>query len=299
MKKIFVTPLCVVLFYLTQLPFAVAESEVIEESQTLDQLKAAIAENPKNAQAHYDLGMLLLKAEKKEEGLTNLEMAITLEPKNLKFGSDYRMKCIALEEFDWSIQFFEKLVKENEKLAKEKKEIKEEKEIFELHIQLGMAYVDKMPTVARVSQGILSNRSIREFTTVLEHDPKNWAACFGRAMNYLYWPRIFNKSTNAIEDFQKCMELQRETNLESYYVRSYIGLGDAYVKNNQTAEAKEIWEQGIKLFPDNEELKIRVATPEKDMLALVEKKRALGTRVDTNLEELWKSIKKKSEKKSY
>jgi hypothetical protein len=65
-------------------------------------------------------------------------------------------------------------------------------------------------------------------------------------------------------------------------------VGDAYVKNGQPDEARKVWQEGRKLFPDDERLKERLAMEDNATLtAFVDKVRGLGIVIDTDLAILW------------
>jgi tetratricopeptide (TPR) repeat protein len=161
-----------------------------------------------------------------------------------------------------------------------------------LHLNLALAYVDKMPTAGLgiVGQGLLSNRSIHQLDLVLESDPSSWAAMYGRAMNHLHWPRMLLHAPQAIAVFKTCLSLQSSvpvTGLRPHHLLPHLGLGDAYVKNGQIAEARETWQRALKLFPADPRLLRRLALDDDGLRKFVEDERGLAKPIDTDLSFVW------------
>jgi len=247
----------------------------------LDKLRAEAAQRPGDAAAHFGLGIALPLPERKQEALDHLEKAIALDPGSVKYGNEYRKTCVRVKEYDRSIAFFEK-------------QVAARPDVRALHLNLALAYVDKMPFPALgiVGQGILSNRSIGELNKVLAMEPGSWAAMYGRAMNHLHWPKVLRHAPQAVEDFKSCLKLQAEIpkeKLRPHHLLPYLGLGDAYVKNDQLAEARSVWKEAQKLFPSDSRLAHRLTLDDADLRKLVDEERGLARPIDTDLSFLWSS----------
>ncbi len=97
----------------------------------------------------------------------------------------------------------------------------------------------------------------------------------------------------SIEAFQRCLAIQEKVIKETgepqpHFVRGYLGLGDAYVKDKQFEEARGIWRSAEAHFPDDPHLKQRLAlTDDKALGKFVDKERGLGVVVNTDLTILW------------
>ncbi|MHC4065820.1 MAG: hypothetical protein ACYSUI_15170, partial [Planctomycetota bacterium] len=74
------------------------------------------------------------------------------------------------------------------------------------------------------------------------------------------------------------------------------GLGDSYVKNRDNgleenlADARQVWQRGLKEYPDEQELKVRLALAAKstdELIEYIRKLRGLGDPVDTDLARVW------------
>jgi hypothetical protein len=106
-------------------------------------------------------------------------------------------------------------------------------------------------------------------------------------MNHLHWPRALRHSNDAAADFERCLELQLgagKPNAKDYYLRTYVGLGDAYAKNKEYRNARRAWGDGFKVFPKSTELTERLAiTDNGALLEYVQTERSLEQPIDTGL----------------
>ncbi len=213
-----------------------------------------------------------------ERVLSQMEAQLEERPPGFTLASTYRSRCAEFDKHDRAIRFFKKLVdrKPDDERAR---------------IELGCAYVDKIPTcgglAAIVSKGTLARKSLGQFNKVIEEHDSLWAAYYVRAMNHLHWPRALRHSDDAVVDFQKCIQLQLRSSpakQPAYHQRSWVGLGDAYAKNKQFGNARMTWHEGELQFPDSTELKERMAIRgNRDTLKFVESKRNLEQPIDTSL----------------
>jgi len=186
--------------------------------------------------------------------LHELEDQVRHHPDDLALASKYRSQCVVLRAHDRSVRFFEQLA---EAFPASKN----------VRLQLAAAYVDKIPTcggmAAIVSKGTLARQALDQNDLLLDADPDWWPAVYSRAMNHLHWPRALKHSQQAARDFRTCIALQtaggKPANARSYYVRAYIGLGDALAKDGDLAGARQAWQEGLAAFPGNHALRERSA----------------------------------------
>jgi tetratricopeptide (TPR) repeat protein len=158
-------------------------------------------------------------------------------------------------------------------------------------IELGCAYVDKIPTcggmAAIVSKGTLARKSLDQLDEVVAKHPDHWVGYYTRGMNHLHWPRSLLHSDDATVDLEQCIKLQTKASParpEPYYLRTYVALGDAYTKDKEYIKARKAWKDGQVLFPDSPELKVRLAIADDSaLLKFVESKRSLEQPIDTSL----------------
>jgi tetratricopeptide (TPR) repeat protein len=150
-------------------------------------------------------------------------------------------------------------------------------------LELSVAYVDKIPTcgglAAIVCKGTLARKSLDVLDGLLAEDPDSWIARYSRGMNHLHWPRALRHSAEAVEDFQRCLELEPRR-----HERIYVLLGDAHAKNGSFGEARRVWREGQALFPRSRALVDRLALGDDDaVLTFVERARSLEQPIDTDL----------------
>ena len=221
----------------------------------------------------YEAGMKAVAANDFPTGLHYLELAVSGDPENARYASEYRQAVIRSKDFDRSLHFFEKAVAEHPNSAN-------------LHLNFGFAFVDKIPAAGSVTQVILANNAVNEFTKAVDLQP-SWLTYYTRGKSYLFWPKVFNRAAMGVADLQKAMEAQKKGPRHSYYVKTYIALGDGYWKTDDLAKARSTWQEGLKTFPDNPELKSRLSLQGDELKAAIENQFDPNKRVNTDLRELW------------
>jgi tetratricopeptide (TPR) repeat protein len=205
--------------------------------------------------------------------LAKLEQALSASPDDLRAGNDYRMAILKAGQYDRALEFFRQLVASNPTAAN-------------AHLNYGFEYVDKIPAAGAITQVILANNALTQFSKSLALR-SSWIGYYTRGNSYLFWPKIFGKTRLALADLEEAMKIQKAEPKRSYHVRAYIALGDAYFKMDDPAKAAAVWKEGLALFPDNEPLKQRVAAPPDGVQVLLDGAYDPNKRVDTNLHELW------------
>jgi tetratricopeptide (TPR) repeat protein len=223
----------------------------------------------------YAQGMKALSSNDYGSALRYLESAVAGDPDNLRYASDYRQAIIKSKEFDRGLAFFEKLSSEHSQSAN-------------IHLNYGFAYVDKIPVAGSITQVILANKALTEFTRAIDLK-SNWINCYTRGMSYLFWPKIFNRAPLGVADLERAVKIQKAQPRKSYHVKAYIALGDGYWKTDQLEKARAIWQEGLKQFPENTELKKRLAQNGEELQSTIEANFDPNKRVDTDLRELWQS----------
>jgi len=208
--------------------------------------------------------------------LEPLERSLQAQPDDLKAGNDYRMAIVKVNQlkvYDRAIAFFDKLVSANPSAAN-------------AHLNYGFAYVDKIPAAGSITQVILANNALGEFTKSLELKP-SWIGYYTRGNSYLFWPRIFGRTSLGIADLQEAMKMQKAGPKQFYYARVYVALGDGYWKIDNTDEATKTWRAGLAEFPDTEALKARLAAQGDALKKIMDDAYDPAKRVDTSLKDLW------------
>jgi tetratricopeptide (TPR) repeat protein len=226
-----------------------------------------------DAEAHFQSAAKASVARDYATALTEYEAALTEDPDSMKYGSEYRQAVIQCKEHDRCIKFFEKLVADHPKSAN-------------AFLNYGFSYVDKIPVAGTITQVILANTALSNFTKSLELQ-SSWIGYYTRGNSYLYWPKIFGRTQLGIADLEAAMKIQKADQLRPYHVRAFISLGDGFWKMDDVAKAKAIWQEGASLFPDNAQLKARLSKDGDDLKNYIEDVLDPNKRVDTNLQELW------------
>ena len=225
------------------------------------------------ADAEFRQAMAALQLNDFATGLHHLELAVADDPENLRYASEYRQAIIRHKEFDRSIEFFAKLLADHPASAN-------------LHLNYGFAHVDKIPIAGSITQVILANTALGEFSKAVDLQ-SSWLAYYTRGASYLFWPRIFNKAPLGVADLEKVLTMQQSGLKRSYYVRTYIALGDGYCKMEEMDKARAAWQEGLRQFPDNPHLKDRLSLHGDDLVKLIENNFDPNKRVDTDLREIW------------
>ena len=204
--------------------------------------------------------------------LPQLEAALAADPENLRAASDYRMAAIKAGEYDRALEFFEKLVTDHPQAAN-------------AWLNFGFAYVDKIPAAGSITQVILANNALTQFSRSIELR-ESWLALYTRGNSYLYWPKVFGRAPLGVADLEKAVDIARkEEKKKRVYARSFIALGDGYWKTEQLDKAKAVWQEGLKLFPGEPQLQARLdrAGKPEELETYINEQLDPNKRVDTNL----------------
>jgi tetratricopeptide (TPR) repeat protein len=219
------------------------------------------------------LTLLRAQAEDPVALMASMETQLANDADNLRRGSKYRQLAIQSSQYDRAIAFLEKLAADHPNAAN-------------AHLNYGFAYVDKIPAAGAITQVILANNALGEFTKSIELKP-SWIALYTRGNSYLYWPRIFMRASLGVADMEAAMKLQKADSKKPYYARAYIALGDGYWKMDDEARAKQTWAEGLKEFPESAALRARTSAEGDALQKIIDDTYDITKRVDTSLEELW------------
>lgn len=228
--------------------------------------------SPSPAELFAD-GLAAAEAGDYASALDKLEAALAAEPNNLRYGAEYRQAAIAAEAYDRSIDFFEALVEAHPDAAN-------------AFLNFGYAYVDKIPAAGAITQVILANTALGHFSTALELE-ETWLGRYTRGNSYLYWPAIFGRTSKGIADLERAIEMAEDLKSRPYHARAWVSLGDGYWRLDKVDRSREVWRQGLKRYPGNEELEARLALGDEELDAFLEAHFATDRRVETHLREIW------------
>ncbi len=124
---------------------------------------------------------------------------------------------------------------------------------------LGRLYLQKAGTIQDLrEQGILGLKADQQFEAALNLDPNNWEARFTKAVAMTYWPTQLNKGEELFGHFTTLLQQQEAQAPQPQFAQTYAWMGDAYQKYGYADYAKQIWQRGAGLFPQNQELKSKL-----------------------------------------
>ena len=125
---------------------------------------------------------------------------------------------------------------------------------------LGQAYLQKCGTIQDVrEQGILAMKADQVFDGALNLDPNNWEARFTKALAMSYWPTQMNKGNEVMQHFVTLVEQQEAQTPQPHFAQTYVRLGEEYQKYGYRDHAQQVWQRGVTLFPENQELRLRLS----------------------------------------
>src|SRR5262245_16987137 len=228
------------------------------------------------AESLFQEAVQAAQADKYDTALDKFEAALKADPNNLRYGNAYRSTVVKVNQaktYDRCIAFFQKLAADHPKAAN-------------AFLNFGYAYVDKIPVEGAITQVLLANKALGQFSAALALE-ESWLGLYTRGNSYVYWPAIFGRTPLAIADLDKAIALSKQTVKRSYHARAYVALGEAYWRLNDLKKARQIWQEALQLFPANEDVRIRLQQDDKGLQALLTAHFEQGKRVDTNVSGIW------------
>ncbi len=220
----------------------------------------------------FSQGMARVAAKDWPAALELMEKAVWAEPDNLFFGAEYRQVVIASGEYDRSLEFFGKLVAENPNQPN-------------ALMNFGYAHVDKIPVEGAITAVILANTALEHFTAALEIE-ETWLSRYTRGNSYMYWPAIFGRTQAGIDDLERAIELAKQEEKKPFHGRAWAALGDGFWRLSDPKKAAETWRRGLELYPENQEIKDRLAHLGEGLDAFLEQRFETSRRVSTDLREM-------------
>ena len=126
------------------------------------------------------------------------------------------------------------------------------------HADLGSAYLQKLNAVSEMEKGNWAMRADRSFDAALAIDPGHWEARFTKALALSYWPAITGKQPESIHQFETLIAQQESAPSRPEHAKSYLFLGNLYLGQGKGEKAREVWQRGVDLFPEDRELSARL-----------------------------------------
>ncbi|MCP3914333.1 MAG: hypothetical protein GY711_02120 [bacterium] len=129
----------------------------------------------------------------------------------------------------------------------------------EAQLDLGVAYLQKIQEVgAGPLAGVLADKADGAFDQALTVDPEHWEARFHKAVALSFWPPVFGKQNESIQQFEILIEQQAGTTPQGHHAQTHLLLGNMYQQIGNTEKALAAWQQGLQMFPNNEALLAQV-----------------------------------------
>ncbi len=228
---------------------------------------------PPSPAAAFEAGRQSLAAGELPAALEHMEAALAADPDNLRYASEYRHAVIRAGAYDRALEFFAKLVADHPGAA------------F-AWLNYGYVYVDKMPSAGAITQVILANDALQQFTRSIELKA-SWIALYTRGNSYLYWPKVFGRGPLAVADLERAVAISKNEPKRAHQAHAYAALGEAYWRTDQPERARAAWEEGARLFPQDAVLKALLSRQGDDLEAFIADQVDRTKRVDTDLRELW------------
>jgi tetratricopeptide (TPR) repeat protein len=223
--------------------------------------------------ADFAAGTAAAAAKDWAAALPRLEAALSADPASLRYESEYRRTVIAAGAYDRALDFYKGLAAAHPGS-------------WEVAINYGYAYVDKIPAAGAITQVILANTALGWFTKSLELR-RTWLGLFTRGNSYLYWPKVFGKAPLGVADLEQAVAMGKTEPPCTCHVRAWIALGDGYWKVDQLDKARATWSAALQLFPANASLTERLALQGDGLKERIEADLDPNRRVDTDLRPLW------------
>jgi tetratricopeptide (TPR) repeat protein len=134
--------------------------------------------------------------------------------------------------------------------------VKETPRDIDERFALADLYIAKLQTVPDgMERGMWSMKAVAEWNAVVDLDPNNWQAHYSLGVNYSFWPDQFNKRPDAIKELESARRSAESATPDPKYARTYLQLRQLYLKDGRTDDAKKVLDDGLRLYPDDEELK--------------------------------------------
>lgn len=130
----------------------------------------------------------------------------------------------------------------------------------DMQVALGGIYLNKISEVGNSPEaGVWATKADRSFDAALALDENHWDARFTKAVALSFWPPVFGKQGEAIQNFELLVAQQSTGAQKPSYAQTHLLLGNLYTQMGNKEKAMAAWEAGLAQFPKNEELAEQLA----------------------------------------
>ncbi len=222
---------------------------------------------------HFLAAVSLVFAIDASAQLTALEARLSADAENLKIGAEYRQAIIAADDNDRAIKFFDRLAKQPGAGP-------------HAFLNLGLAYLDKIPSVGAFRRISIGNNATAALTHSIEREPSDLAYLIRGLVNLHFEKGPFHRTPDGVADLENALRLAEPHHDRLYVARIYLALGDGYWRLKNPVKAREVWRDGQTRFPANDRLRSRLASPDADITETIAKELDASVRVDTSLKDV-------------
>jgi tetratricopeptide (TPR) repeat protein len=205
--------------------------------------------------------------------LATLEARLTADPENLKAGAEYRQIAIADNAYDRAIAFLEQLSARPTAGP-------------HVYLTLALAYIDKIPTVGAFKRISIGNKATKAVTRSIELQPSEVSYAVRGMVNLRFEKGFYHRTPQGVADLEEARRLAASHARSPYVAQIYLALGDGYWRLKNRTKAREVWQEGSKLFPADAQLQRRLMSPDNVVTDTIDKALDPATRVDTTLREV-------------
>jgi hypothetical protein len=214
---------------------------------------------------------LLLAAVLQPSALTDFETQLSADAESLTMGSRYREAVIAAGEYDRAIKFFDGLASRPGAGP-------------HAFLNLGLAYIDKIPSVGAFRRISLGNSATAALTRSIEREPSDVAYLIRGLVNLHFERGFFHRTPDGVADLENALRLATAARAGRPYVgRIYMALGDGYWRLKNRDKARATWREGQAKFPGDDRIRLRLTSADTVVDGTIAHDLDAGTRVDTSL----------------
>lgn len=127
---------------------------------------------------------------------------------------------------------------------------------IDARMNLARGYLAKLFTATYGPEmGLWAGKAESQWKAVIDVEPNHWDAHYSLAFSYSQYPDFLNKRPDAIREFEALRKIQEASTPEPRHANTYLQLRNLYLKDNRTEDAQKVLDEGLRRFPDDEELK--------------------------------------------
>lgn len=205
--------------------------------------------------------------------LATLEVQVAADPENLRVAAEYREAVIAAGAYDRGITFLNGLAARPGAGP-------------HALLNLGLAYIDKIPAVGAFRRISLGNNATAALTRSIERDPSDLAYLVRGLVNLHFEKGLFHRTPAGVADLEQALRLAAAHADRRYLARIYVSLGDGYWRLKNRDQARATWRNGQSRFPGDARLRLRLTAGDSVISDTIAHDLDAGVRVDTSLRDL-------------